>query len=223
MTPSLPRPRAVLFDWDGTLVDNWGVIHAALGATLEAWGMRAWTLEETMQRVSGSQRDSFPTLFGETWREARDHFFGRFEAEHLARLVVLDGAENVLDLVAAQGLWQGVVSNKTGRYLRLEAEHLGWTPRFGALVGATDAAADKPSPEPVLLALERSGGIPADPEVWFIGDSATDVATARNAGCTAVLVRQPGANPAPLPPGIEADATIGGLDHLALLLESRLR
>lgn len=221
MTGRLPAPRAVLFDWDGTLVDNWGVIHAALGATLEAWGMRAWTLEETVQRSSGSQRDSFPALFGETWREARDHFYARFEAEHLTRLIVLDGAEAVIDMLASRGVWQGVVSNKNGRYLRLEAAHLGWTDRFGALVGAMDAVADKPSPEPVLLALDRSG-ITAGPGVWLIGDSSTDVLTARNAGCTAVLVRQPAGNMAELPVGLTADATLDGLDRMATLLESRL-
>jgi len=43
-------PRAVLFDWDNTLVDNWPTIHDALNATFAAMGHPAWTLAETRER-----------------------------------------------------------------------------------------------------------------------------------------------------------------------------
>ena len=52
---------------------------------------------------------------------------------------------------------QGVVSNKAGRFLRAEVAHLGWAAHFGAVIGAGDAAADKPDPAPILLALDRLG------------------------------------------------------------------
>ena len=42
MTPV--RPRALLFDWDNTLVDTWGAIHHALTVTFEAMGETPWTL-----------------------------------------------------------------------------------------------------------------------------------------------------------------------------------
>ena len=70
---------------------------------------------------------------------------------------------------------QGVVSNKAGRYLRAEVAHLGWAGHFGAVVGAGDAAADKPDPRPILLALERLGH-PPDGSVWYLGDTALDMA-----------------------------------------------
>jgi len=65
--------------------------------------------------------------------------------------------------------------------------HLGWSGYFGAVVGAGDAAADKPDPAPVLLALDRLGAA-ADRSVWYLGDTALDMDTARAAGVTAVLV-----------------------------------
>src|SRR5690606_3190282 len=59
---ALPAPRAILFDWDNTLVDTWGVLHRALAATFEAFGRRPWTLEETKRNVRASARDAFPEL-----------------------------------------------------------------------------------------------------------------------------------------------------------------
>jgi phosphoglycolate phosphatase len=58
---------------------------------------------------------------------------------------------------------------------------------FGSIVGAGDARADKPAPEPVHLALAPSS-VPASEEVWLVGDTAIDMECARNAGCIAVLL-----------------------------------
>ena len=56
----------------------------------------------------------------------------------------------------AGGAWpQGVVSNKDGEFVREEVRHLGWAPLLPVVIGAGDAAADKPDPDPILLALER--------------------------------------------------------------------
>jgi phosphoglycolate phosphatase len=80
-----------------------------------------------------------------------------------------------------------VNSNKQGPLLRAEAEALGWAPLFRALLGAGDAAADKPDPAPMLLALAACD-VPAGPEVWYVGDTALDMQAARRAGCHAVLL-----------------------------------
>jgi phosphoglycolate phosphatase len=65
--------------------------------------------------------------------------------------------------------------------------HLGWAAHFGAVVGAGDASADKPDPAPIRLALD-SMGCAVDTSVWYLGDTALDMAAARAAGVTAVLV-----------------------------------
>ena len=134
-----------------------------------------------------SLADAFPKLFGDRWPEARRHYLDRFLEIHLERIRPLPGAEQLLDLLGAMGLPLGVVSNKTGYILRLEAEHFGWSARFRKIVGAGDAAADKPDGAPILLALHAVGQ-PPGPEVWYVGDTEMDMACAANAGCAAVLL-----------------------------------
>lgn len=182
-----PSPRALIFDWDNTLVDNWVTIREAINAALVAFGHPAWTPQEALQRVRRSLRDSFPQIFGENWRDARRIFYETFEARHLDTLRVIPGAERILALAVERGLYLGVVSNKTGYLLRREADKLEWTEKFGVLAGAGDADKDKPAPDPIHLVLKDTGIEPGR-DVWFVGDAPIDTACARAAGCTAIIV-----------------------------------
>ena len=214
--PLSVRPRAVLFDWDNTLVDTWATIHDAMNTTLEAMGEPLWSLHETRERVYKSLREAFPELFGERWKEARKIFYGRFRETHLETLAAHPGAENLLRLISEKGVYLGVVSNKSGDHLRREAAHLGWDRYFARVVGANDAARDKPAPDPIELALAESG-VGAGPEVWFVGDTWIDMRCARAAGCVAILVRD-------TPPGaeefgqFEPDSHFESCDLLAALV-----
>jgi phosphoglycolate phosphatase len=179
------RPKAVLFDWDNTLVDTWPVIHKALHITFTEMGHEPWTLEMVRQNVRQSMRDSFPLLFGDQWEKAGDIYINAYRSLHLEHLKPLAGAEELLQWLKAEGIYSAVVSNKRGDTLRTEVAHLGWNPYFNKLVGSTDAAKDKPDPAPVHLALEGSG-IPLDPGVWYIGDSDIDLQLAAVTGMTPV-------------------------------------
>jgi phosphoglycolate phosphatase len=186
--PTAP-PTVLLYDWDNTLVDGWAAITAALNAVFTEFGMPFWTAEDTRARARLSLRESFPPMFGAEWERARDLFYIAFRSQHLDHLHPMQGAAEAL---AAGAAWpQGVVSNKVGNYLRDEVAHLGWAAHFGAVVGAGDAQADKPDPAPIYLALDRLG-YPADASVWYLGDTALDMQTARAAGVTAVLIGDAG-------------------------------
>lgn len=184
----LSTPRAIVFDWDNTLIDSWETIRAAMNATLAAMDRPTWSLDETRRQVARSLRDAFPAMFGARWHQARDIFYREFEARHLAMLRPLPGAYDMLEALAAMDVRLAVVSNKNGSYLRQEAAHLGWDVLFDRLVGATDAPADKPDPAPVRLALEPTGIAPGA-EVWLAGDAPIDMECAVNAGCIPILLR----------------------------------
>ena len=181
------RPRAVLFDWDNTLIESWEIIHESLRQTFLDLGREPWTFEQTKAWVRRSMRDSFPDLFGADAVRAEHLFYRHYREHHLRRLTPLAGAQETLDALHRDGLLLGVVSSKQGDLVREEAVHLGWSGYFGRIVGAGDGRLDKPAPEAVTLALD-SAGIAAGPDVWYVGDTGIDVTCARNAGCAAVIV-----------------------------------
>lgn len=183
---SLKKPKAIIFDWDNTLVDTWPMIHKALYQTFEQYGQVPWTLEETRERVAHSLRDSFPQLFGEKWEEAGQVYQTSYLTHHLQELKSLPLSEEVLKFLHDKGIRMFVVSNKKGPTLRKEVESIGWGKYFDGLVGSNDAPRDKPHADPVHMVLEGSGIQPGD-DVWFIGDTVIDLECAKNTDCIPVL------------------------------------
>jgi phosphoglycolate phosphatase len=186
-TQRFVRPRAVLFDWDNTLVENWRTIQAALNAALTDAGLAEMDMEQVMFQGRHSAQDIFPKLFGDGWHHARTIFYEHFAQNHLDGLSIMPGAQDLLDALRGRDVMLGVVSNKKGDLLRREIDFLGWSGRFSRVVGAQDAAADKPDPAPVYLALKDSGIAPSS-DVWLVGDTDIDMRTAVAAGCYPVLV-----------------------------------
>ncbi len=185
---TISRPRAVIFDWDNTLVDSWPVIQDALNTTFRTYGLPEWSLADCRQKVRKSMREAFPPIFGARWEEAGEVFYTRYAEIHAEAVVPADGAGDMLDSLLGAGIYLCVVSNKKGDFLRKEADNLGWTPYFGRLVGAFDAVRDKPDPAPVHMAL-APGGISPGADVWFVGDADIDLECAVSAALTPVLLR----------------------------------
>lgn len=180
--PALPvRPKAILFDWDNTLVNTWPTIIECYRDTFAALGQAPWTAEEVRRRAHGSLRDVFPVLFGARAGEAERVFYETFHRIHLEKLQPLPGADRLLARACEAGCYVAVVSNKVGQNLRAELAHLGWGRWISRAVGARDAKRDKPAPDPIYMALDGTG-IAADASVWMVGDTPADLECAYAAG-----------------------------------------
>lgn len=186
MAGELKTPKAIIFDWDNTLVDTWPLIHKALHATFTKYGLTPWTFDETKAKVAHSARDAFPKLFGDKWEVAGQDYQAFYQRDHLTELKTLPLSEDVLKFLKAQGVYLAVVSNKKGHNLRKEVTHIGWDKYFDKLVGSNDAPNDKPHPDPVYMALEGSG-LQAGDEIWFVGDTTVDLECAKNTSCVPIL------------------------------------
>ena len=111
-----------------------------------------------------------------------------FYAEDLStRTRPYPGAEAMLDALAAAGWRLGVCTNKPTRLAAELLDALGLGRRFGAVVGGDAAPERKPHPAPLFMVLDKLG-VPAAAAI-FVGDSETDVLTARAAGIPVALVR----------------------------------
>lgn len=181
------HPKAILFDWDNTLVSTWQVAYEAMNIARQAVKRAPFTIEEFWQRPHHSMRDASLELFGDHAQEGERIFYEAVEKRHLQDITKLQGADTLLDNIKTHGIYMGIVSNKDGNFLRKEVDHLGWNPHFRKIIGARDTKEDKPSSLPVLAALQESKIVPSQ-EVWFVGDSIVDVYCARASGCIPVVV-----------------------------------
>jgi phosphoglycolate phosphatase len=210
----LPKPEAVIFDWDDTLVDTWPVVRSAINATLTAMGHAPWSEAEARQNIGPPARVLFSRLFGEErWKAADEIYIAAYKDSIAGKLRAHEGAEAVLKHLAQRGMPMAVVSTKRGPLLRQEAAHLGFDHYFSALVGAGDAEKDKPDAAAVRHALQSMNFSPG-PRVWFIGDSPTDMLCAAQAGCTSVLI---GTKPPPESLLAQNPPAIRVAGHAALL------
>jgi len=182
-------PKAILFDWDNTLVDTWRIAFDAINIARKALMIPLITIDDFWQRPHHSMRDAAQELFGEQFKEGERIFYEAIGKLHLQDITKLEGADALLESLKNLNIYTSIVSNKDGHHLRKEVEHLGWNSHFQKVIGARDTDQDKPSPVPVFAALQDSTFVPGH-DIWFVGDSIVDVHCARVSGCIPVVVGQ---------------------------------
>ena len=182
---SLPRPEAVLFDLDGTLVDT---VETRIAAWLEALE-EAW-LPTTRERlapligVDGKRlAREIGALAGVALDEERAEAVDKRSGEIYERLnrspAPLPGVRELVAAIERRGLpWAIATSSRKDQVgtsvaaLGLESE-----PR---IVDASHVEHAKPEPDLLLLAAKEVGVEPA--RCWYIGDSTWDMVAAVAAG-----------------------------------------
>ena len=174
--------RAVLFDWDGTLVDSAERTFGCYVRVFAAYGIGYdhAAFERTYSPDWYRTYEDVGLPRGH-WPEADARWISCYETQP-SRLV--PGARETVERLAEAGLAQGLVSSGDGTRVRRELQALGLEPFFGAVVCGGETERRKPDPEPLLVALGRLAVVPA--QTAYVGDSPEDVAMAKAAGAFAV-------------------------------------
>lgn len=184
---NLKKPKAIIFDWDNTLVDTWPLIQYSIDETMIKMGKEPWGLEKVRDNVHKSMRESFPEIFGNNWEKAGEIYKDTYRSIHLSKLRLLPNSLQLIQKIHEKGILQFVVSNKIGATLRKETDQLEVDHLFFSCIGALDANNDKPSKDPVELAILGSDLELGRDEIWFVGDTIADVECAYNSGCTPIV------------------------------------
>lgn len=180
---TLPKPKAVLFDWDGVILDNEGAIYESLFETFDHFGVPRPSTRELTERFGLSARDNFPAYFGEKSEEVYRYYYAKHCAKPFDPKQIFSYAKEFLEVLNTANIFCAVVSNKHGDLLRKEVESSGFSPYFKKVVGSRDAPRDKPHPDPVYFALSETEINPTQSTVWFIGDRVTDMECAHKTNC----------------------------------------
>ena len=132
-------PKAILFDWDNTLVNNWEPIFIAYKETLKKLGLKKKSRSEIIKNAKYSLRETFPRVFKDDWKKAKKIFYVVFKKIHLQKIKPIPKVEKILKIIKKKKIACGVISNKDGDLLRKEINKLGWKKYFKIFVGANEA------------------------------------------------------------------------------------
>ena len=220
------RPRMVLIDLDGTLVDSVPDLAHAVDVMMREIGLqergearvREWIgngAERLVRRALVNAYDGEPDEG--LYRRAYPIFLEAYARDVCTYSRPFPGVMEGVDYLDRAGYRLGCVTNKPARFTEPLLQQLGLFERFQAVISGDTLAEKKPHPAPLLHAAKVLGVAPG--ESLMVGDSINDVEAARAAGFKVVCVNY-GYNHGMDIRDAAPDAVIGSLLVLRELLES---
>jgi phosphoglycolate phosphatase len=208
----------IVFDLDGTLIDTAPDLIDTLNAILSRHGVAAVAFEEARTMIGAGVKPLLQRALAARGKEFQSEEIERLYNEYLTiyaeqiadRSRPFPGLEPALDTLAGYGCSLAVCTNKLEWLSVKLLKQLKLAPRFAAICGQDTFTMRKPDPDMLRLTIARAGGDTG--HAVMIGDSMTDVATARAAGVPVIAVDF-GYTDTP-PSELGADRLIGHFDEL---------
>lgn len=182
--------HAVIFDLDGTLLNTLGDLRAATNHALEVRGLPPHSMEEIRQFVGNGIRLLICRAMPEGTPEAEidaalDDFKAYYAAHIHDRTVPYDGIPQLLTALKKRGIQVAVLSNKIDSASQQLIEYF-FPGKTDVVFGEHVGVPRKPDPTSCRMVMQQLGVQPE--QVLYVGDSGTDMQTAKNAGLYAVGV-----------------------------------
>ncbi|MCC5789431.1 MAG: HAD family hydrolase [Opitutales bacterium] len=173
--------KTVLYDLDGTLIDQFNVIYRCYSFALSALSLPVPSRKTVIETVGGSMEVTMSHFVdAKNHKQAVRLFREHFQKIALDEVSVLPGVIAVLSDLQRRNCPQAVFTNKNGRAARLVCQHLKLTPFLQAIVGTNDTAYRKPQPEFTRHILKM---VKTTPETCcLVGDSPFDMNAGKAVG-----------------------------------------
>lgn len=178
--------RAILFDWDGTLLNSYAADVRAYLSMFRVFNI-AWTEREVAAHYSPNWLRVYRAarLPRSKWLEADRRWA---QAYKLEKPPLLPGARRIVHKLSAK-FELGIVSSGNRARVRRQLREFSLADCFSACVCSEDAPKKKPHPAPLQLALKRMRLKPEN--CVYVGDTAEDIEMSRSAGVRAIGVLGP--------------------------------
>ena len=157
---SLPRPTAVAFDLDGTLIDTEAILIEAQRRTLMAFGIHALASDHPrtfgmgMEPGVGRLCEFYGLDYVRTLEVFRSHWVHLSATE----LTPMPGARTLLTRLKSEGVRMALVTSADPVHAQNALKALDVPGAFQFIIDADMVASLKPSPEPYLKAAEDLAG-----------------------------------------------------------------
>ena len=184
----------IVFDLDGTLADTAPDLMGTLNFVLAGEGLAPLPIASARKLLGAGARALIARGFAASGRdlpaEKLQSLFERFLAHYEAHIAdesrLFPGVAAALDRFAAAGFPLAVCTNKLEHASHLLLQALGIHDRFQAICGQDTFGVAKPDPKVFFATIARAGGDPG--RAIMIGDSVTDIETARAAAAPSIAV-----------------------------------
>jgi phosphoglycolate phosphatase len=218
------KPKMILIDVDGTLVDSVPDLAYCVDEMMKALGrephgetkVRDWVgngVERLTRRALIGQLDGEPS--DEDFAKGYPIFLDLYKDNTSKRSCLYPGVREGLDYMKSQGYLLGCVTNKDAQFTIPLLKGLGIYDEFGIVVSGDTLSVKKPDPQPLLHAAAHFG-VGAEDSL-MLGDSKSDVTAARNAGFQIVCMSY-GYNHGEDIRNYHPDAVIDSMEELKTLL-----
>jgi phosphoglycolate phosphatase len=189
----MPQPILV-FDLDGTLVDTAPDLIDTLNALFRREGIAPVAYDEARRFIGGGARilieRGLAAIGRSASREEMDKLYGDYVEAYADRIAEFSrpfpGLESALDRLAASGFRFAVCTNKLERLSTKLLDALELSQRFEVICGQDTYGIQKPDPRVLHRTIAAAGGELQG--AVMIGDSLTDIATARAAQIPVIAV-----------------------------------
>ena len=210
--------RTIVFDLDGTLVDTAPDLISTLNLVLAGEGLPPVAYDVARRMIGGGARRMIERAVGAEGRDLPhaelDRMFAVFIDHYSAHIAdrsrPFPHLDSVLDRLASEGFRLAVCTNKLEWLSVRLLDRLNLSRYFAAICGQDTFGVQKPDPQMLRLTIGRVGG--EVEHAIMIGDSLTDVRTARAAGVPVIAVDFGYSEVAPA--ALHADRLIGALTDL---------
>lgn len=182
------RPRALLFDLDGTLADTAPDLAAAVNLLRTERGLEPTPYAVLRPTASAGARGMIGAAFGltpadEGYEALRLQWFSNYEAAIAVHSTLFGGVTELLTGLSDAGVAWGIVTNKPARFTDPLVPQIGLE-HAGCVVSGDTTGHAKPHPAPLLEGAKRLGIAPED--CWYVGDDLRDIEAGRAAGMVTV-------------------------------------
>lgn len=190
--------EAILFDWDGTLVDSLGAFHRANAIVLESFGL-PFDVARYRRHYTADWREMYRRLGvpGDRLDEANALWETTFGSDGES-VAAFPGALAALEGLRDAGATLGIVTAGHRAVVEPQLERTGLGALLPVRVFGDDLAVHKPHPEPLRLALRLAGDGHRPATSIYVGDAPTDVQMAVAVGARPVGIESVLGDPAEL-------------------------
>ncbi|MFP4331158.1 MAG: HAD family hydrolase [Spirochaetaceae bacterium] len=189
MSALLPKPEAIVFDFDGTIADTRSLIVSCFRKTFAALSITAPQERLIAATIGLPLETAFARLTGLGGIEslaAADRYREIFRSLDLPEVEPIAGMDALVRRLAAAGVPLAVASSRDHDTLDPMLSSLGLFDLFATVIDSDDAGREKPEPDMLFLAAERLAVPPG--RLVMIGDTSFDIEMGHNAGAWTIGV-----------------------------------